>query len=321
VFALPLAHGSVRSVTGPRDHLTPLGRALAADAGLRKALLVWATRHMATAQDVEDLVQQTLAAALESEAEWDAENVPLARFVGSVMNAQSRTLRLDFVEDLLAVGELEELAKKPIAALDESIRQGGHDPAVADAILERVRAGRLAAATPPSVKESLAPPRSRRSTEPPPPSKVVDLSRARTKRRPLAPWLLAAAILLVVIDLALTHQNAIVAYFEPPPPPAPSVPTATPSREPAPGAIAADLRADAFQQCAKHFFVACQVELDRAKNLDPEGENAPQVKKARGDIADAADADWLDRAKPGDSPAPLPKKKSSARKDAGASPE
>jgi DNA-directed RNA polymerase specialized sigma24 family protein len=80
-------------VTGPRDPLTPLARALAADEGLRKALLVWARRHMATPQDALDLVQQTLAAALEREAEWDADNVPLARFVGPIMNAQSRTLR------------------------------------------------------------------------------------------------------------------------------------------------------------------------------------------------------------------------------------
>jgi DNA-directed RNA polymerase specialized sigma24 family protein len=80
-------------VSGLPDHLTPLGRALAADAGLRKALLEWATRHMATRQDALDLVQQTLTVALEKEAEWDAENVPLARFVGPIMNVQSRTLR------------------------------------------------------------------------------------------------------------------------------------------------------------------------------------------------------------------------------------
>src|ERR1700728_2783190 len=101
---------------------------------------------------------------------------------------------LDFVEDLLAEGELEALAKKPTAELDESIRQGGHDPAEADAIFERVLAARRAAATPPSANETPVAPRSRRSTEPPPPSKVVDLSQARTKRRRLAPWLLAAAM-------------------------------------------------------------------------------------------------------------------------------
>ena len=346
-LALPLAHGSVRSVTGPSDHLTPLGRALAADAGLRKALLAWATRQMATAQDVEDLVRQTLAAALESEAEWDAKNVPPARFVGSIINVQSRTLRrrvdrqagsafdeeqgpraptdvpdpervllerdaeIDrrrVKEELrVATGELEALAKKPIAELEESIRQGGHDPAEADAILAGVLAGRLAAATPPSANDAPAAPRSRRSTEPPPPSKVVDLSQARTKRRPLAPWLLAAAMLLVVIDVALTHKDVIVARFTPALPPAPSVPTPPPSTEPTPQKIAADLRADALRECAKHFFGGCEAELDRAKNLDPEGENAPQVKKAREDIAEAADAAASDWAKPGDSPAPAPK--------------
>jgi hypothetical protein len=218
---------------------------------------------------------------------------------------------LDFVEDLLAAEELEELAGKPVAELDASIREGGQDPALADAIFERVLADRRGAAmlravdeAPARSKEAPASRRTRGSTVPPPGSKVVPLVAARARRRTLAPWLLAAAMFIAVLDVAFTHRKAIVAYFEPAPPPAPPAPWPPPSPAPTPAEIAADIRAGALRDCAKLLFDACQTGLDRAKDLDPQGENAPEVKEARDAIAAGLDAGAFEGAKPGDEPPP-----------------
>jgi hypothetical protein len=192
---------------------------------------------------------------------------------------------LEFVEGLLATEELEELAGKPVAVLDASIREGGQDPALADAIFERVLAERRGAATLPAVHEAPASGKKRASTAPPPSSRVVALAAARARRRSRMPWLLAAAMLIAVLDVAFTHRSAIVAYFEPAPPPAPPAPSPPPSTAPAPQEIPADIRARALRNCAMHLFDACQTDLDRAKALDPGGENAPEVKEARDAIA------------------------------------
>jgi hypothetical protein len=225
---------------------------------------------------------------------------------------------LDFIEGLLATEELEELAGKPIAVLDASIREGGQDPALADTIFERVLAERRGAATLPAVHEAPASGKKRASTAPPPSSRVVALAAARARRRSLTPWLLAAAMLIAVLDVAFTHRNAIVAYFAPGPPPAPPAPAPPPSMAPTPQEIAADIRAGALRNCAKLLFDACKTDLDRAEALDPRGENAPEVQDARDAIAAGQDAGAFEGAKPGDRPHPSGNGPLPSSKDGGA---
>jgi hypothetical protein len=51
---------------------------------------------------------------------------------------------------------------------------------------------------------------------------------------------------------------------------------------PTPSQVAArSLRDEAAALCARHQFVDCLIDLDKAKDLDPEGDDAPEVLKER----------------------------------------
>ncbi|HTQ45988.1 MAG TPA: hypothetical protein VMI75_24700 [Polyangiaceae bacterium] len=117
---------------------------------------------------------------------------------------------------------------------------------------------------------------------------VVDRERVRSMRperraRPAVLWLVAATVGAAVgggIVYVTMHR-------QPAPSPAPA-PAPTPSAEPEPVepappqlVSAADLRRDAFGECEVHEWDACLADLDRARAMDPAGDEATEVKAAR----------------------------------------
>ncbi len=99
------------------------------------------------------------------------------------------------------------------------------------------------------------------------------------RRRPGTLWLLAAAVVVVAGAAWFATRSS------PQPPPAPSPPPTAPTRSPAPSpelvARANEARARAFAQCARSEWFECTVSLDQARDLDPAGDTAPEVMRAR----------------------------------------
>jgi hypothetical protein len=118
--------------------------------------------------------------------------------------------------------------------------------------------------------------------------KAEDQARKRAseppRRRPVALWLLAAAIVVVAVGAWIATREA------PAPPP---TPTPTPSSTSAPPlspelvARANEARSRAFAECAREDWFMCRTDLDQARDLDPAGDTAPQVVKARAQVAAA----------------------------------
>lgn len=122
---------------------------------------------------------------------------------------------------------------------------------------------------------------------------MLDRERVRSlrpERRPNVPaiaWLVAAVAGAGIgggaVYIAMEHQRP----GAPSPPPLPALSTSPPPApvpvEPAPPepVSAADLRRDAFSECAAHEWDACLADLDRARALDPAGDDAAAVKDAR----------------------------------------
>jgi hypothetical protein len=88
------------------------------------------------------------------------------------------------------------------------------------------------------------------------------------------------------VAAVLVAGAGALAYVElrsPPPPPEPTLPP-PPAPVPAPDPLlvsAADLRASAFAACKDLRWADCVADLDRAKQLDPAGDSAPEVVAAR----------------------------------------
>jgi hypothetical protein len=107
-------------------------------------------------------------------------------------------------------------------------------------------------------------------------TKVVPL------RKPFAIWLAAAA----VAALAITGGAVVAGLFHHEPPKAPEQPVPT-IPEPPPEnrvATAADLREKARASCAAEDWRACFVQLEAAKDRDPDGDRAPDIQKLRSTI-------------------------------------
>lgn len=88
---------------------------------------------------------------------------------------------------------------------------------------------------------------------------------------------------------------AILAWWLLRPSPLPIVPEPAKSVAPAPPAspldLAAVLRADAYEACGRAQWATCARELDEARDLDPAGEETPEVRAARKRVADVTHPD------------------------------
>jgi hypothetical protein len=98
------------------------------------------------------------------------------------------------------------------------------------------------------------------------------------RRRPAVLWLVAATMVVAA-------GATLYALRAPAPTPTPPPPLATPSAplRPAPDLVAraADLRRDAFAACDRAAWTDCLAKLDQARAVDPAGDSAPDVARAR----------------------------------------
>ena len=104
--------------------------------------------------------------------------------------------------------------------------------------------------------------------------------RAAWYERPLSVGLAVVALGLVV--LAVVKRDEVVAFFEGEHigPDDQRMP-----RKPAPLEVARALRDDAFAECGRWSWDACEKKLDEAARLDPAGDSEPRVQQARQAIA------------------------------------
>jgi hypothetical protein len=163
--------------------------------------------------------------------------------------------------------EIERIASLSDAALDKELAAGGFDVekerAEARAVVEELERGVVA----------------RRAKQVEAQARVRSL-RPPSRQRPLALWVVAAAVAATAaggLVYALTHPGAPPSV---PPVPAPSsVPTEEP---PSQRLIAAhDLRDHAFAECGASHWEECIARFDDARMLDPAGDGAPVVQAAR----------------------------------------
>lgn len=103
------------------------------------------------------------------------------------------------------------------------------------------------------------------------------ISRLRRRLRDTVAAALIALFLFLCLRSALRRPDEAL-----PPPPAPApAPTVAPVSNPAPVSDARDLREKALSECATHAYFACRADLDRARELDPDGESDARVTAAR----------------------------------------
>jgi len=121
--------------------------------------------------------------------------------------------------------------------------------------------------------------------EAPPPSAAVavaqDAPPVRRKRdRPVVLWLAAAATVVVAGGAIYAALNQPPGPGPTPPPPVPT--TSAPTPPTLPELVAAsDLRKQAAAACATADWSVCLAKLEQARTTDPDGDNAPAVKKLR----------------------------------------
>jgi hypothetical protein len=177
----------------------------------------------------------------------------------------------EFLEGASADEELERIASMSDAGVDGELAKLGLDP-------ERVRAnGQDIAAL---------------AEKGPPPSGVAPAqpqdgggAKAIPLRRSVTLWLVAAAILVLVVS-----AGAVVAglfrHETPNLPEQPQLPpTSVPEQLPENLAAAATLRNQAKGACAAEDWKTCAERLDAAKIKDPEGDGTPEILKMRQAIA------------------------------------
>lgn len=184
----------------------------------------------------------------------------------------------DLVEDALLEQELERLEGLSVEQLREEMRKKGVDPARA-----REATARALGVPPADVGVRAG------AGGGGPAGKVVDFASAKERRRGNRTVLYAAlAVAAAVGALAVGSSwrqigGAIDAYFNPAPTenPVPK-PTAQPeTHEPTPQEKAAELRKEALVNVQKWYFGLALDQLEDAKELDPDGDNAQPIQDAR----------------------------------------
>jgi len=175
------------------------------------------------------------------------------------------------IEDAVAEHEAEQEAERVAGMDDEELAAELKKAGVDEAKLRGLTEKAIAAADAAERAEAKAPA--------PQPTKVVSLDAARERKRSGPPWwtLAAAAAVLVTGTFVAMNQgdNGV------------SNPYPGDDAGPSANEEAARYRATAFDQCASKHFDLCQEALDRARQLDPSGEEEPRVKDARAAIARA----------------------------------
>jgi hypothetical protein len=173
----------------------------------------------------------------------------------------------DFLDELADEQELDRLSKLSPEELRDEMKKEGLDPERGRAAVRRGLEAAGADTTAPAV----------------PPANVVSLAAARERRRlPVARIALAAAA-AVVVTVGIAKREALEAWLAPSPT-APQMPPVPPTHAPTPPEKAAQLRAEAYVNIAKGYYGDAEDQLDEAKTLDPDGDKAPQVSEARGQI-------------------------------------
>jgi hypothetical protein len=167
------------------------------------------------------------------------------------------------VETLLALDEAERLEKLSDTDFEEEMRAKGRDPARVPSAADL-----LARATERA---------KRREVTGKPPAPVVPL---RVRRlRPV--WWIAAAFALLILAVLVTQGAAIIARFRGDP----IRPDDWQPRRPPPHEVAEKMRDDAMGACKRRLWGLCEQKLDDAREIDPAGESAERVQRARIDIA------------------------------------
>jgi len=194
----------------------------------------------------------------------------------------------ELLEDLLAEDEIERLQAMPAEERRAAMKAQGLDPDAA-----RTRANEVLAKL--GYETATAAP----AAAPVPAPKVVSLAAEREKRR-RPTWVLAlvaAAALFVVVG----GGGAIVALSGPSPsatPSVPPIPTAPPG--PSPEQLAQEQRAKADElrkvaavECGKGDWRGCLENLNDARQLDPQGDDARAVRRLTDKAA--RELAWKDR--------------------------
>ena len=196
---------------------------------------------------------------------------------------------LDFVHDLFAEEEADSLAELPPDERHAQMRARGIDPARAQALLAQVLAEH----------EHMLAEHERIVTERPPPDvqpgpiaasgpvQAADAVELHS-RRPLT-WLALAIAAGFAMAAGAFAAPTVMAWLTPKPP-APVPTLRSPEPPPSPQEVAAGLRREALSACAERDYAACESRLDRAKEIDPAGEEAVQVRDARAKIREAKDS-------------------------------
>ncbi|HEY8039111.1 MAG TPA: hypothetical protein VIF15_04925 [Polyangiaceae bacterium] len=172
-------------------------------------------------------------------------------------------------EDEALEAQMREVASMSDAALDEELRQAGVDVAEVE---KRTRALHASSKGAPKVERRPAP-------------RVVE---KRPWRRPVVLWLVAATA-------AVAGGLAYSALHEAPPPapapaPTPSTPRAPPVQPGPPDLVAAtDMRHRAAVAYDAGHLSECLSLLDQARDRDPAGDAAPEVKQLRAKVMRAFD--------------------------------
>ncbi len=164
--------------------------------------------------------------------------------------------------------EIDRAASVSVAEAEAELKAAGFDVAA-----ERAKAGAFVDSLGSGAPSSTA-------KEPAPRAGVVGEGRRRKGPRAAVVWLAAAATFAVAGGaLYATLRRSPVPVAHPPPPtpssPAPGVPSADDL------AVAAELRRKAAAACEAKQWSACLAELDDARAVDPDGDDASAVKSLR----------------------------------------
>jgi hypothetical protein len=202
------------------------------------------------------------------------------------------------IQEEAAQDAIDEIAAMSPAEVGDALRAAGVEPEEASRRARSAIAAALAASDAPA--SSAAPTSPLASSSPPPaeaprpppdgPSKVISLDAARP-RRGTPPWIVwttvvAAAAVVALVFRARTDSDRVA------------------SPRPPPEQLAARARATGLVECDRQDYEACERDLDEARDLDPEGEDAPRIRDARAAIARWHASRELEAPKP---PPPPPK--------------
>jgi DNA-directed RNA polymerase specialized sigma24 family protein len=260
--------------TSPNPRATRLADPKLA-AGLRRFV-----RSRAPESDVEDIVQSTLADALASHTAPDGNELQpwLYGIARNKIADLFRRARREAGREPLPSEEVAAADSAPASARDllrwaeKELPSGESAESTLEWMLREGEGEKLESI---AAEENVPAPRVRQRV-------------ARLRKHFRARWaaqLAAVAVLVAVAALLLARllRKDDIARPEPPRP-APSVIVPP---EPSPEERAAQLRRGAFEACDARDWYACKWKLDQAKELDPAGDTAPDVVKARRAATDA----------------------------------